>query len=198
MTQIYRPSGGGGGASAPAEGRAKPSGGTADYSIPGVDIVSVSTAGGNINLIRYFPIYVASSISVDQIACEVTTNVASQTCRLGLYQADTDWQPTTRLADSGALDCATTGIKTASLGLTLAAGRYLMCINMSSGSLAFRVWRGGGRYTGLISTLGNTLVQAMYKNLTYAAFTDPGTAWDTLATSTTPLDYYCVLRVSTP
>ncbi len=188
----------------PAEGRPFPSGGTKGYSIPGVDIYGVGTSTPSTQQIRYQPIFVVSSISVDQIACDVNTAATLGTnCRMGIYTADTNWQPTTLVADSGDVAVNSgTGIKSASISATLTAGRYLMAMMTdASNNVLFRTWRGGTRYGQFLSGLGaNPVNDLWFVSTTFGAYNATPVAWTQVNGSggSPGMLYYCVLRVSTP
>lgn len=184
--------------STPAEGRVFPSGGTKGYSLPGVDPQSIGTNSPTVNQIRYSPIYVATSITIDQLACEVTTLGASAHARLGLYNADINWQPTS-LVGEGGVDASGTGVKTVSLSATLAAGRYLTAFNTDIAA-TFRMWRGGTRYGQLRSALGaNSFHDLWFVSATYGALASTGVAWTgENGASSGGMYYYVVLRITTP
>ena len=186
-----------------AEGRAVGSALSGGYTLPGVDInqFGTSTMGGN--RILYAPILVVTPITIDQLAIEVTTLSAGADCRIGLYLANTSWQPTTRLADSGAISVATTGVKAASVSLTLSPGRYLTALMAPDSTLNVRIGRGGGRYGLHASALGGAFSTRWFfaspGSPTSTAFADPGTAWTASGASVgTGNEYHVWLRVTTP
>lgn len=182
-----------------AEGRVFPSGGTKGYSLPGVEVQSIGTNAPSINQIRYSPIYVATPITIDQLVCEVTTLGTSAHARLGLYNADINWQPTSLIAEGG-VDASSTGIKTVSASATLAAGRYLTAINSDVSATTFRIWRGGTRYGQLRSALGaNAFHDLWFVSSAYGAFASTGVAWTgENGASSGGMYYYVVLRIATP
>jgi hypothetical protein len=188
----------------PAEGRAFPSGGTKAYVLPGVDCYSVGTNVPSSNQIRYQPFFVASTIVIDQLALEVVTGAASGTnARLAIYNADTNWQPTSLVVDGGDIAvtiAAGTGVKTVSVSATLTAGRYLLAINTDSNA-TFRNWVGGVRYGQFLAGLGaSSFNDLWFVSSTYGAFASTGVAWTGTNGASTPagMRYYGVLRVSTP
>ena len=195
----YAPQGVGTGVT--AEGRAKSA--TVTYlSVPGVETSTVTAQGITADRLYYMPMCVTSTISLDQLVVEVTIAGAGGTvARLGIYNADTDWQPTSLVEDSGLtatvpLDAA--AVTEISIGQTLTAGRYLLAY-VGNGGPALRIVKGGSRYAGYLNTLGATpFVEQLYVAFAYAALPDPGTAWDTVVTAATPFRYWIFPRISSP
>ena len=181
-----------------AEGRAKSA--TVTYlSIPGIEPSGSSTSALAANRIYYEPILVVTAITLDQIVIEVgPAGAASTTARLGIYNANADWQPTTLVLDAGTVAVDSVGIKTITINQALPAGRYLLAV-WSNGAPSLRFARGGNRYAGYNNALGsNAFIIAMYKDSTYGTYPDPGTAWDTVAVLSAPLQHFVFVRVSTP
>lgn len=190
-----------------AEGRPKLSS-TVYLTLPGVNIGDGSLATfvpGN-NRIHYMPIVVYNTITVD-LVFEVTTNGGSgETARVGIYNADTDWQPTSRVYGSNtvAIDSgagAAPVVKTVAAAQQLTPGRYLLAIRTDGATAAFR--RVVGSYPGgpaLLTTMGTTgIISEMRKNSSaYATFPDPGTAWDTVNNANTGMIYCVFCQVTTP
>lgn len=182
-----------------AEGRAKV-GGVAQYSIPGVQLRGIATKGLAANRILYMPIIVTTPITLDQLAVEITTAAASgKVARLAIYNADVDWQPTSKVLDAGtiAVDPGAPGIVTASIAVTLAAGRYLLAI-ISDGTPTLRSFQAGAPL-GLLAALGTSAIpfQAFIAG-SGTTLPDPGTAWTTLSGAGASFDYVVVCRVSAP
>lgn len=163
-------------ATSPVPG-AKPSGATRFWSKPGAQFHP--TAGVqllNANLDYYEPFFVSKAFRVTDLAIEVTTAGAGL-ARIGIYAADQDWQPTTRVMDAGTVDISTTGVKTIT-GLTvdLPTGAYLAVVN-SNVDAQTRAYRGAG--VGLLSTLGtNAIVYQIYAARTHAAFPATPVQWN--------------------
>ena len=78
-----------------------------------------------LNELRLTPLDVPRATRVDQLAVEVGTAAASATVRLAVY-ADTGLgEPGVLVLDTGAvIDASTTGLKTVTVSLALAARRY--------------------------------------------------------------------------
>lgn len=170
-----------------AEGRAE-AGGTTYLSMPGMKAVTqITTVTLSANVIRYEPRIVPTPITIDALVIEVTTaNGATSTARLGIYNADGDWQPTTLVLDAGTVATDTTtgaGVRTLVLGapLALAAGRYLLAINTDA-TPALRNLRGGFDFA--LTTGANAQITAMTVSVAYAAFASPGAAWAATAAAT--------------
>jgi hypothetical protein len=188
-----------GAATAIAEGRSK-QGATTYLALPGVSLSgSVVTLALSANQVRYFPVLVRSAITVDQIAVEVQANSGvGTTIRLGIFNADTDWQPSGLVVDGGTVAADSNGFKAASVNTPLPAGRYLLALNSDS-TPTLRSIRGGSQFVGFISTLGaSPYIFARTAVLAYGAFTGPGTAWSTAQANSAPPDNVIFLRVSVP
>lgn len=188
-------------ASSVAEGRAK-IGGTAQYTVPGVDFSGISTRALTASRIYYSPWLVVSPITIDQLAIEVTTaGAAGKIARLAIYNADTDWQPTSKVVDAGTVVVdpgAVPAVTTASVSLTLAPGRYLSAL-ISDGTPTLRVWRGTGRPFGLLAALGTTsIITLAFVAGSGSTLPDPGTAWTGSVGGTTAMEHVILARVSTP
>lgn len=181
-----------------AEGRGKPSGGVANYTVPGVEPTNNNTIALVSGQIRYYPFLVATAITLDQLVVEVTTAVAATTVRLGIYSANTDLQPVALIVDAGTIDSSTTGVKTASVNVTLQPGLYLFCSN-SNGAPSLRTQR-SGRLIGMLPALGTApYAGAIQGTQTYGAFPSTPTLWDTTSgTSGQGIHYGVFCRVSTP
>jgi hypothetical protein len=127
------------------------------------------------------------------------TSGGSDAFRIGLYEADEDWQPTNLLYDSGDISLLTAGIKIATpstpLILTAAQGRYLGVINSTSSTAVWRALSGqvaGVQYIDQAwgtSPFGRNWRVAR----SYAAFTDPGPAWDTFTAEAVVFNWYTIL-----
>jgi hypothetical protein len=188
-----------GAATAIAEGRSK-QGATTHLALPGVSLSgTVTTLAISANTVRYFPVLVRSAITVDQIAVEVQTNsAANTTIRLGIFNADTDWQPSGLVVDGGTVAADSNGFKAASVNTPLPVGRYLLALNSDAGP-TLRSIRGGSQFVGFTSTLGaSPYIFARTAVLAYGAFTGPGTAWSTAQPNSAPPDNVIFLRVSVP
>jgi hypothetical protein len=171
-------------------------GGTSYYAVPGATFSSVGTRNMTNGRIYYSPWTVDRVITIDQLAIEVSTNVASSECRIGVYNADTDWQPTSLIVDSGIIDCSTTGVKTVSVSITLQPGRYLAAV-IANSTQTLRQFRGGNAF--LTDTLGATpFYQDLFVASTYGPLNSTGVAWTSSVASAGGIGHQIVARISTP
>lgn len=77
---------------------------------------------------------VPTSITVNSIACEVTSaGTTGAVIRLGIYNT-TDGFPTTLVLDAGTVDATTTGAKTITISQALAAGTYCLAAVVQGGA----------------------------------------------------------------
>lgn len=180
------------------EGRAALSG-TGQLMMPGIEGTALATNTLASNVCLYGPWYLAAPLVIDQLVVEVTTaGAAGKLIRLGLYDADTSWQPTTRLADGAVAADGALGTRTLAVSLTLPAGRYLTAVN-TDGVPALRGVRGGNRYMGFGTTIGASGFVAVWSVAqTYGAFPTPGTAATTNTGSSSTFLSYVFCRVTTP
>lgn len=96
-----------------------------------LNAVAKSTIAGAANRLDLMP-YLGDGKTLQSIGLEVTTGVASAQARVGIY-ADAAGLPAALLADSGVLDCSTTGVKSGAVSITLAVGvRYWLAVLSSS------------------------------------------------------------------
>ena len=167
--------------------------------VPGAELMGQVTISFPTNYIHYFPIMVRTSIVCDLMVIEVTTQASSgKTLRLGIYNANTSWQPTSLVLDAGTVAADAAAVVTKSISQTLTPGPYLLAIAIQE-TTALRVVRGGTRYIGIGAALGTSaFITGLYVANTYAAFAATGVAWTTVWTGTLPFYHALLLRVSTP
>lgn len=183
-------------AAAVADGRFT-DGSTNYYLTPGMIATATnSTLLLAANTVNYAPFVVKTPITIDQIAIEVTGAVAAAGVRVAIYNADTNGQPTSLVVDSGKLSGATTGVKTASVSVTLQSGRYLAAV-VSDSAITLRCVR-GGNVNAYLTTLGQNQLTTLTASLTYGAFPSTGTAWTAVASTVTGWSQCLFLRVSVP
>jgi hypothetical protein len=135
----------------------------------------------------YAPLRPLSRITVDQLVVEVTTAVAASTLRCAIYNADSDWQPTTLVVDSGLIDSSATGVKSVSIIPTiLEPGLYLTWINASAAGIVTRA--AGGQFsqlTGWNAVMGgNASIAQFHTSQAYGAPPSVGLRWDTIGIGT--------------
>ena len=169
-------------------------------SIPGMPIYSNFTALVNSNRLYYFPMYVRTPITVDQVTYEVTGAAgAGEKLRFGIYEADINWQPGDLVVASAELAIDAIAVVDGALAsTTLQEGRYLMCLTLEGGA-TFRMWRSPMRFIGATPNLGANTLPAIFRvGAAYAALNDPGTAYDTIDYGTTGFNMVPWLQVATP
>ena len=169
-----------------AMGRGKDAGVYA--SLPGVTpSAAAQTSTGMNGPIWYTRFYCAAPIVVVSTQLEVTTLEAATNMRMAIYSADTSWQPTKLWLDSGDVSSATTGVKTYTPGtpILLPRGRYLTGFQSSGSVAGVRCIPTTVAHAGILITaaMGASLSGTPRVTFTYGAFTDPGTAWTGVTTS---------------
>ncbi len=94
---------------------------------------ATTTLAGAAARVDLFPFIARSDSAIDRLAVNVTTAVAAALCKIVVYAADANGRPATLIVESADLDCATVGIKTASVALTLRQGiTYWLGVRHSS------------------------------------------------------------------
>lgn len=182
-----------------AEGRPVYGAGVTILTIPGVEFTgSVSTAAMVADTLRYAPMFVVTPITLDRIGLEVTTaGAAGKVLRLGIYNADLNWQPTSLVLDAGTVAADSTGQKLITINQALPAGRYLLVLN-TDGTPTVRYVTGGQRYMGINALGGAPFHFKMVVSSAYGAFAGTGVAWDTTQSVASAFGHIVVVRVSTP
>jgi hypothetical protein len=113
---------------------------------------------------------------------------------MGIYNVDTDMQPTSLVTDFGAIDSSTTGVKTASGTASLTPGWYASCI-VANGAPTVRWYSMSGLSPGLQPAMGGSPVIALISiALTYGALPSTATAWTTFVAGNGPLQHHCIMR----
>lgn len=186
--------GGGGGAGGVPHGRIKTSTETA-YLLPGVTPLAVGAATGTgVDTIFYAPIVVDADLDIDGLAAECTAgSAAGRLGRIGLYEANLDWQPTERVIE-GQIDLSSTGIKTVGANFTLPAGRYLTAITTNHATPAFRFIR--AEPFGSVFLGSNKVINNLSVNSSFGTLPDPGVPFDTIAKTANLLAYRVFLVVT--
>jgi hypothetical protein len=122
------------------------------------------------------PMLVPKSTSFDQIIVNINSSAAGNV-HMGIYEMGSDGLPGALVVDAGATSVATTGDKTATLSLTLAAGWYWI----SSLFSAFPTVKAYNPPASPSSFLGNIVgptetgqfFSAVYRSFSYAALPNP-------------------------
>jgi hypothetical protein len=169
------------------------------YGIPGTGLSAVGTRILQNNRTYYSPFYTPEVIDIDSIISEVTAGAAGS-LRLGIYDADEDWQPGDLIADWGTVDTASNAVKIISLGspTSIPIGRYVIAASCSA-SITVRITRGYG-YSGVQATMGGANFAALLMVTGGGgggALPDPGAAWDTWQPGGFGGEYIAMLRYTT-
>lgn len=98
--------------------------GTGDYvmTTTGGASGALNTQIGAADRMDLHPFIPRGDLTIDRLSINCTTAVAASTVKIILYASDAAGKPTTRLVETATLDTATTGIKEATVALTLRKG----------------------------------------------------------------------------
>lgn len=154
------------------------------FVLPGVTVTTAAPLALTGDRTYYMPILVEAEFEATGIRASVSSAAAAASqARVGIYEADRDWQPTALVVE-GAIAVDALGEKTLAVEETLLPDRYLLAINVN-GSASFNMVRGNVR--GLLSNdVTAPQVSALYvAAVDLAALPDPGTPWSTLVTHAT-------------
>ena len=181
-----------------ADGRAVISGVT-QYTIPGVSMSTVSTRVLVANRIWYEPMRVVTAITIDLMILEVqAAGTAGTVIRMAIYACDTSRQPGARLVDAGTVAADSTGVKTASISLTLQPGMYLKAL-ISDSTATLRTYRSGGPPSDFDTGLGTSpMISNEFVAGSGTTLPDPGTTWTGSNKTATGFEHSMLVRVSVP
>jgi hypothetical protein len=129
------------------------------------------------NYLYYYPWLNEISYPIDEMGVEVTTAGAGL-IRLGIYNADVNWVPTTLVLDAGTVDCSTTGVKRLAMSLTLPVGRFYGCL-IANVSPTLRMYKslGSGPSSSVNTNLGTSPATAVFNvSRTYGVLPASGPA----------------------
>ena len=168
--------------------------------IPNVFYATISSATLTGAITRYFPFTVVRSATLVSVKINVqSAGTAGHVTRAGIYAASSVWQPGTLIRDYGEVASDSGGIKSFTMPGTpdvLGRGRYLIGWRMPTAAthptlrtlpyqcLQFPSYE----ITGNVHTIGLAKTEA------YAAFPNPGNAWDTRSTSNAP-NFVCPITL---
>jgi hypothetical protein len=111
--------------------------GVKSYGIPGLRPTGQGTPAQSQDRLNYEPWFLETAATLDRIAVEVTTGgTAGKLLRMGIYNANTSWVPTTLIVDAGTVPVDATGIQAATINVTLPAGRYICAWVLPTGGTA--------------------------------------------------------------
>lgn len=91
-------------------------------STTGAGGAATGTLAGGANRIDLFPFIPRDDLTLDRLAVNVTTLIAGALGRIVVYSADASGRPASLLLETGDLDFSTTGVKAATVALTLRRG----------------------------------------------------------------------------
>lgn len=126
---------------------------------------TTTTLIGVADRMEIFPFCPRADLTVDAVSINVTTAVAAALAKVVVYAADANGRPTTKILETGTLDCSTVGVKTATASLTLWQGvTYWFALRHSS-TATLSVWQanatpdinGGNVTTSSRKTMRRTL-----------------------------------------
>ena len=127
---------------------------------------STNTSTRSNGTLHMTPLTLASAITIDRIAIEVTgAGTAGSVCRLGLY-SDDGGKPGALLVDAGTVDTTTTGVKEVTVSQVLSAGRvWLAAVQQGAPATLATVrttlsslWIGNSSASNVLGTPGNGLL----------------------------------------
>ena len=112
--------------------------GVKSYGIPGLRPTGQGTASQSQDRLWYEPWFVDSTATLDRLAVEVVTTAGSagKLLRMGIYNANTSWTPTTLVVDAGTVAVDALGIQAATINVTLPPGRYCCAFVLPTGGTA--------------------------------------------------------------
>jgi hypothetical protein len=158
-----------------------------DFVTQQITAASRIKTSGAANRLDFIPFLPARTITIDQLAIEITKAAPDAEVRLGVYSSTANGLPDQILAQSaGVLDAGSTGIKTSDIpNLTLNAGSLYWLAVHNSGAPTFR----GIRFSALVALSPNSgnssthTCRRMTQTFTSGLPTQPTT---TLASSSLP------------
>lgn len=130
---------------------------------------STSSVSGAAGRMEIFPFVPRRDVTIDRLALNVVTGVASATAKFVVYSSDDNGRPNELITETGDLDLSTTGTKEAVVNLTLHRGTVYWIGVRHSSTATISVWQtvstadiNGG---SAISTTGR---KTLRRTLTYA------------------------------
>jgi Protein of unknown function (DUF2793) len=129
---------------------------------------STGTLAGVANRMNLFPFIPGADLAIDRLAINVTTLVAAALSKIVIYSSDAAGRPNALIVETADLDCATTGVKNATVSLTLRQGVTYWIGVRNSSTATLSAWavaatpdiNGGTPQTTARKTLQRTLTYA--------------------------------------
>ena len=129
-----------------------------------------------LNQLACFAFDVWAPTTIDLLACEIITGTSTAEARLGVYADTGDGYPGALLAQTGALDASTNGVKTGAVSVVLPVGRVWLAYVAQVVTTAVRGFSAAGAPPMIGVTALPTAVQYMYVETgVTGALTDPWT-----------------------
>lgn len=95
----------------------------------GPDNRQVSTVTTVLNTLSAVPFWVANKLTIDRIACEVTTaGTAGATVTLAIYNSTSEDFPASLLLETSAIDSSVLGVKESTVSFTFSPGLYWLAL----------------------------------------------------------------------
>ncbi len=138
------------------------------YTVPHTCTAMTVSTALTANRIYAHPFVVAKTITLDRIAVNCTTLIASGKLRLGIYSS-LNAEPNSLILDAGEVDTSATGVKTLTINQQLTAGLYFLVAASNSATHAFRVPAIAAtvNVVGVASSLGTAVMTHYYAAFTY-------------------------------
>ena len=171
--------------------------------IPGVNRVgwtnaSLTFANGTT---YYWPISVSQSVTFDAFTPFVNGAIASSLLRCALSRADSAWQPTSLVIESGDISTASTGEKVTTVSkTTIGPGRYLLAARSDS-AIQLRGATVSWSNIGIGATNNDSLffaLQYMTVSESFGAFSSTPTAWTGFVSNSSIPSISVILRSAAP
>jgi hypothetical protein len=160
----------GGGAGALGVHARQPNVAAGTFLTPQITALALGTIAAAANRLDYIPFIPARDITVDRMDVEVSTLIAASQARVAIY-ADNAGVPGAILRDGAAvLDCATTGLKSATItALAMTAGTTYWLAILSSSTQTYRGIAVGGLMPMLVNATLNTTYVHKRQTQTFAS-----------------------------
>jgi hypothetical protein len=133
------------------------------------------TQTGAAGRIRLFPWAPGADLAVDQMAINVTTEVAGALGKIAVYSADANGRPDQLILETGDLDLGTLGVRSIAAALTLRAGRTYWFGLRHSSTATVSVWSTSGTADINGGTPATTARKTLQRTIAYA--TAAPTTW---------------------
>ncbi len=126
------------------------------------------TQTGAAGRIRLFPWAAGADLSVDQMAINVTTEVAGALGKIAVYAADANGRPDQLILETGDLDLGILGVRSIAAALTLRAGRTYWFGLRHSSTATVSVWSTSGTADINGGAPATTARKTLQRTITYA------------------------------